>query len=331
MTLSRMKISRILCPTDFSDFSEHALARAVRLARWFEADVTVAHVIPTPLWVVTADPGVKYAVPGDLLRVQRQEEAEALERFVEPHRNKGVAIHTRLLDGDPSRLIQEAALALPADLVVMGSHGRGGFEHLLLGSVTEKVLRRAMCPVLVVGSAVPSDSEGPLFRRILCPVDLTEGSARTLEVALSLAEENMARVTFLHVLEGLPHPGGPPRLGLPQLVSIRNELLKEAQDRLHQSVPAEARDFCLVNERVKEGTPWREVLRVAEGKDADLIVMGAHSGSALRRTFFGSTVNQVVREARCPVLVVRETPARQPVRKDAPAAGASRLLPAIVL
>jgi nucleotide-binding universal stress UspA family protein len=259
----------------------------------------------------SADPGVPYAVPADLLRVIRREEQEALERCLEPARKEGVVVDARLHDGDPSRVIQDIARELPADLVVMGTHGRGGFEHLLLGSVAEKVLRRATCPVLTVGRAVASTHDSPLFRRILCAMDLTEEAGQPLEMALSLAEENMAELTLVHVLEGLPGQAGPSRYReLPQVVRIRKELLEEAAKRLNRSVSREARDFCTVKERVEEGVPWREVLRVAEETRAEIIVMGAHSRGALSQAFFGSTVNQVVRSATCPVLVVRQTPTR---------------------
>jgi nucleotide-binding universal stress UspA family protein len=324
MVPARLRIERILCPTDYSEFSHRAFERAVGLARWFGASITAVHVIPPTPWAGSADAGIPYTVPADLLRVQRQDEANALESFLTPYRREGVDIRTRLLDGDPSRLIQEAALEWPADLVVMGTHGRSGFEHLLLGSITEKVLRRATCPVLTVGRPSLSKREGPLFRRILCALDLTATSARTVDMALSLAEENMARVTLLHVLEDVPGQEGPPRYrSLPAVVRIRQELFAEAEDRLCRSVPPEARDFCSVSEHVVEGTPWRAVLQVADETGAELIVMGAHSRGALDRAFFGSTVNQVVRQARCPVLVVRETSAHHPVPEEVGTAGAN--------
>jgi len=312
MAPSRLNVERILCPIDFSEFSERALAQAVRIARWFEAKVTALHVVPTPLWVVSADPAVPYAVPADLLRAQRRETAEALERFVDPYRKDGAVVHARLLDGDPSRVIQATSLEMPADLVVMGTHGRTGFEHMLLGSVAEKVLRRATCPVLTVGGGAHPPRGGALFRRILCALDLTEASGKTLEAALSLAEENLARVCVLHVLEGLPGQSGPPRFrARPEVARIREELYEEAADRLRRGVPELARKFCTVTERVAEGTAWKEVLSVAEETGAELIVMGAHSSRAVDRAFFGSTVNQVVRQAHCPVLVARETPSRR--------------------
>lgn len=309
---SRMKIERILCPVDYSEFSERALIRAVRLARWFGASLTVVHVLPPNAWFIAADAGIAYvAVPDGQLREIRAEEMKALERFVAPYRGEGFATHTRLLDGDPSRAIREAAVELPADLLVMGTHGRSGFEHLFLGSVTEKVLGRAPCPVLTVGGVPSSQIEGPSFGRIVCALDLTEASARTIEVALSLAEEGQARLTLVHVLEGLPDSAGaPPHFRLPDVGPLRRQLLEEAEDRLHERVPTEAREFCSVSERVEEGKPWRVVLRVAEETGAELIVMGVHSRGALDRAFFGSTASHVVRQARCPVLVVRERTAR---------------------
>ena len=118
----------------------------------------------------------------------------------------------------------------------------------------------------------------------------------------------MARVSVLHVLEGLPGQSGPARYrARPEVARLRKEIFEEAEDRLRRAVPELAREFCTVNERVEEGTAWREVLRVAEETGAELIVMGAHSQGAVDRAFFGSTVSQVVREAHCPVLVVRET------------------------
>jgi nucleotide-binding universal stress UspA family protein len=308
---SRTKIAKILCPTDGSEFSEPALAWAVRLARRFEASITALQVIPTPLWEGSTDPGVPYAVPADLLHVQRQEVAEDLERFVAPHRGEGVAIHIQMLDGDPSRVIQATAVDLPADLVVMGTHGRGGFEYLVLGSVTEKVLRRVTCPVLTVGKAVPSQHDGPLFRRILCALDLTEPVTGTADLALCFAEEDMALVTLLHVLDGLPGQWGPPRYrALPDVVRIREEMHKKAEARLHGRVPKVVGDSSSMSERVEEGTPWREVLRVAKETEAELIVMGTHSRGAFGQVFFGSTVSHVVRDANCPVLIVPEASAR---------------------
>jgi nucleotide-binding universal stress UspA family protein len=320
MAPSRVRIERILCPTDFSDFSVRALTRAVSLARWFEARVTALHVLPRPVAFPAGAPPY-LTVPADLTHGSREQEEKELVRWIDPFLGEGAPLETRLAEGDPSREIQAAAEALPADLVIMGTHGRSGFQHLLLGSVTEQVLRRASCPVLAVGAKVTASSPGgPLFHRILCPVDLSAASQATLDLALALAEENLARVTLLHVVESLLGEVGPEGYRpVPKLPPMENTLVDQAREQLHEAGRG-ADGFCNVSERVETGKAWQAILRVAHEANADLIVMGAHAQGGLGRLFFGSTANQVVRQAPCPVLVVREAKPRRQSNLDAMAA-----------
>ena len=315
MAPAGIEIERILCPVDFSEFSGRALERAVRLGNWFEARVEALHVIP---FVMPANAGLPYfPSPVVTTPARREQSAQELARFVEPFLSEGVPIETRVREGDPWRVIRDEAEALPADILVMGTHGLSGFEHLLLGSVTEKVLRRAPCPVLTVGTVPAQPRTGPLFRRILCAVDLTAASEQTLDMALSLAGENDARITLLHVVESLPAAtGGRLYLAVPEIGPLRRHLVEQTTQRLREAVPEKARDFCDVGERVETGTAWRQILRVAEEVDADLIVMGEHSRGVLGRAFFGATSGHVVRQASCPVLVVPETKARHRARSE---------------
>src|SRR5262245_53098426 len=171
MAPSRIQIERVLCPVDFSDFSARALARACDVAAWFDARVTVVHVCPNLIPGGLETP--RFPVPAETMRAGREQSREELARFTEPFLTREVPLVTEVWEGEAWRAILEEAASLPADLVVMGTHGRTGFEHLLLGSVTEKVLRRAGCPVLVVGAEGSASVPG-LFRRILCAVDLYE-------------------------------------------------------------------------------------------------------------------------------------------------------------
>jgi len=310
MPPTRIQAHRILCPVDFSEFSDRALERAVHLARWFEARVEVLYVVPFPVSAGTGLP--YYPAPPEVTRDQKEEMARQLAERVAPFLGEGVPIETKILEGDPWRVIRDEAGSLPADLLVMGTHGRSGFEHLLLGSVTERVLRHAPCPVLTVGRAAAHPHPGPMFRRILCAADLTGASERTLEMALSLASENDARITLLHVVESLPDEGGGPYLAVPEIEPLRRELVDRARTGLRQAVPEAARDFFDVDERVETGSAWRQVLRVAGEIDADLIVVGAHSGGAMGRMFFGSTSSHVVRGAACPVMVIQEAKGARP-------------------
>jgi len=313
MVPTRIEIDRILCPVDFSDFSRHALERAVRLGGWFRARVEVLHVVP----FVLPTTGLPYfpvsVAPSSSLREQA---ARDLEAFVAPHFDAGVPIEAKLLEGDPWRAIRDEAEGWSADLLVMGTHGRGGFEHLILGSVTEKVMRRAPCPVMTVGRVAPLTPGGPLFRRIVCAADLSPASERTLETAVSLAGECDAQVTHLHVLESIPFAvGGGLESAIPDPAELRRVLVERVEGDLRKAVPPLVREFCEVKERVEVGSAWRQILCVADEVGADLIVMGEHAHGGVGRLVFGSTASHVVRQATCPVLVVRER--RSPVGADA--------------
>lgn len=120
MSSKRVVLDRILCPTDFSEFSERALRRAVRLGHWFRAPITVLHAVPIISSTMAGPMGGGYvAIPEELLINQRRDAEDAMKRFVAPHLGADVAIDTKVLEGDPSRLIQAMAAELPADLVVM--------------------------------------------------------------------------------------------------------------------------------------------------------------------------------------------------------------------
>lgn len=320
----RVTMDHILCPTDFSEYSERAMRRAVGLARWFGAPVTAVHVmgIAPSAWLATGY-GAYVPISEDLVRKWQDEAAEKLGRFVAPFMGADVPIETELIRGvdesNPWQAIKSVAEALPADLIVMGTHGRTGLEHVLLGSVAERVLRVAPCPVMTVGAKDLEQIGGPLFRRIVCATDLTGASRPTVEMALSLAQENLARLTLLHVVEDLHDDTSlDVYRPIPELGAFRRTLIDRANARLMQ-LAKPAHVFCDVNERVETGKAWREILRVAEETYADLIVTGARTGGALGRLFLGSTANQIVRHASCPVLVVREKRAATDKRPPAEA------------
>ena len=123
----------------------------------------------------------------------------------------GVAVDLRVVSGHPLAAILDHAASLPADLIVIGTHGVSGFQHLVLGSVTEKVLRRATCPVLTVPPPAQATSTLP-FKRLLCAVDFSEPSLEAVRFAGSLAREAGARLVLMHVLEWPWHEPPPPRL-----------------------------------------------------------------------------------------------------------------------
>jgi nucleotide-binding universal stress UspA family protein len=140
-----VNISRILCPVDFSTFSRHALDYAVGIARWYNAGITALHVIP-PISAFAPPTGEGLYPPLVFSPSDLQQYRDELAAFAAA---SGVAaLDTEVTEGSVAGEIVRFVKELPADLVVMGTHGRSGFERLMLGSVTEKLLRKAPCPVL---------------------------------------------------------------------------------------------------------------------------------------------------------------------------------------
>jgi nucleotide-binding universal stress UspA family protein len=301
-----VNLSHILCPVDLSEASTHAIEQATAIAGWYHAKVTVLHVhVPRP--PLALDPyGVGAPpVPGSAEMVRVREAARAAAA---PAIDAKLDVEIVVEVGDPTAEILARAGRIGTGMLVMGTHGASGFQHLVLGSVTEKVLRRARCPVLTVPPRMYAAAALP-FQRILCPIDFSGSSLSALEWAWSLAQESGARVTLLHVIEWpWDEPPAPPFEKLPghearQLVEFRKAAEASARQQLRSLVPDNLRDRCPSEPLVRHGKAHREVLAAAEGH-ADLIVMGVHGRNVVDLALFGSTTNQVVRGASCPVLTV---------------------------
>jgi len=299
-----IEIRRILCPTDLSDVAPRAFDHALALARFHQAEIELAYVneplLPGPVAPASYPP---WAVLDPAVRGRLR---SALETLAVPARAVGVPVGFGVYEGRVVAQILDRARAWPADMLVMGTHGRGGFERWVLGSVTEKVLRKAPCPVLTVpppaGGLHPSGAV--LFRTIVCPVDFSEASLAALRHGLKLAEESGAEITVLHVLEWLVEDEPGARIAGFDVPEFRRYMERDAREKLRRVVPEEARAWCRPREEIVGGRPWREILRVVEERQADLVVMGVRGRSPVDIVLFGSTTHHVVRGARCPVLVV---------------------------
>jgi nucleotide-binding universal stress UspA family protein len=292
-------ITNILCPVDFSTFSRNALDHAAAIARWYDAPVTALHVLP-PVTALLPAAGEGLYPPlvfsDDDLRQFRDE----LEAFA---RESGVAhIECEVVQGSVAREIVRRANELAADLIVMGTHGRSGFDRLMLGSTTETLLQKAPCPVITVPAHAPDASPvSAPFTRVLCAVDFSPASLRALALAESLAGEAAANLNVMHVLE--PVSVFEPVAAATGNLPVSAELQRAARHRLEELVTPDTRAFADVGETVASGKPYKEILRVAAEQRSDLIVLGMHGRHGMAG--FGSTTTHVVREAECPVLTVR--------------------------
>jgi nucleotide-binding universal stress UspA family protein len=292
-----IEINHILCPVDLSDCSGRAFARAVALARWYQAQLTVLHVAASPLVDLPPIP------MGEREREQRVGE---LQRFTGA-RMDDVPVELVVRESaDVAQAILDEIAALRADLLVVGSHGRSGVQRLLLGSVAERVVRQAPCPTLVVPRAAGDSGAdaAPPFRKLLCAVDFSEGSMRGLTYATSLAEEADARLIVLHVIDVPPElrdAAGPAGIDVD---AVRAAAEAAALRRLRELIAPEARTYCTIETAVREGAPHREILKMAADRRTDLIVMGVQGRGAVDLVMFGSNSARVTRNATCATLVV---------------------------
>ena len=300
MAATRTSIERILCPIDFSDTSHHALAHAAAIARWYEARLSLLYVFVS-LPAVDVPPVILDEDDRARLTAQMREFACSVSRDV----SVDYQVHEAGLVHDA---IARHAGAAHADLLVLGTHGRSGFQRLFLGSVTEKVMRTVNCPTLIVPPRAPDIApDAPVqFRRILCPTDFSYSSLAALEYAINMAEEADGQLKLLHVTEMPAALTQEPFVTDAELSRIRETVVENARRRLEQLIPEEARAYCTVDTAVVEGRAYREILRQAAEKETDLIVMGVHGRGALDLLLFGSTTHHVIRAATCPVLIVRQ-------------------------
>jgi nucleotide-binding universal stress UspA family protein len=289
---SFMRFTHILCPTDYSEPAASALEHAGAVAGWYKARVTLLHVCVGP------------PAEADRVRLLR-EAATAREAAGAP-----APFEVAIAEGDPARSILSEAERLPADLLVMGTHGTSGFKRFILGSVTEKVLRQAPAPVLTVPPSAGTHANLP-FRRVLCGVDFSACSLSALEYARSLAAESDASLLVVHALEWpWDEPPAPafdelPAVEQAALRAFRRRREQEASERL--AAVAGVGDGCQILARVVHGKAYAAVLRVAADEHADLIVLGIGGRGGADRALFGSTTNHVVRRATCPVLTIHRS------------------------
>jgi len=241
-----------------------------------------------------------------MTEVERQRLTADLRRLA-AHVPFDVPLDLRVTEAsDIHREILIQAEMVSADLLVLGTHGRSGFERLVLGSVAERVVRKAPCPTMVVprqAHDTPPD-EPVRFRRIVCPVDFSDASVRAVEYATSLAEEARAQIILLHVLDVPPEILAQPISAGVDVDRIRAAAVADSQKQLEALVPDPPRPHCTMKAIVREGPVYREILAIAAERGGDLIVMGVQGRGAVDLMVFGSNTARVMRAATCPVLVL---------------------------
>ena len=290
VTASSVSLQNILFATDFSPCSETALAYGAALSHRYDATLYTVSVVPQEI--------TDYVQPPDPFYLRHSAEKKmtnlaGLELF------RGIKHRELVKEGFVSEVLSDLIDRLEIDLVVLGTHGRGGIKKLVVGSIAEEILDSTPCPVLTVGPHVSPKSVAELnLGRILYATDLLHGSTRALTYALWLAERERAHLTVLHVLK-MPTDVA---MGYPQSEK------ETAMKRLVQLLRPETAASVVTDFIVEIGAPGEHILRVAESQGADLIVMSPHHTSHARLSAHlpWVTPHQVLCHARCPVLTVRD-------------------------
>ena len=293
---------KILVPLDGSELAERALKPALRVAshdrsRLFLLDVPVySHVM------VPGAAGYGLITPEESLTQSRKEAQNYLESIVQIYRRPGLAITPLVIDGDIAGTIVDAAADKEVDLIVMTTHGYSGFTRWVMGSVTERVLRSAPCPVLVV-------RHEKLPTQAVITLDGSRLAERALKPGLHLARSLGAQITLLRV----SHEERLSRVEMGMLRLTDSELCKDltqnAEGRVVYYLDCLAEKYSLPESAVKavilKGQPAPNILAYLETHNTDLLIMATHGYTGLKRWVYGSVMEKVLRKADCAMLIVR--------------------------
>ncbi len=298
-----LQISKILFPTDFSDCANQALAHARYLAAQHAAEVHILHalVLHAADWSEAAH-GMEEA-EALYRRVQQESDAE-LNASADAMATENLKIEKATRRGfSAAPVILDYADDCDIDLVVMSTHGRRGMRRLLLGSVTDEVMRLAPCPVLAVPMSEKKQTPAQLDQ-IVVPVDFSAHTELALAYARELAASQGARLRLIHVIQ---EPIYPEFYGPMMPAAARNgELLRERSlDHLNELLTEVEGPEVKGDVTVKAGRPEEEIAEFAETEGAGLIVMASHGLTGLRHVFLGSVAEQTIRRAPCPVFTVK--------------------------
>ena len=293
-----MKRFTALVPIDFSEASKCALAHAINLATGFGGEIHMLNVAEVPTRALSS-------LPLDFVDVVEEERMEALNEMLDSFESDLPPVTKIVRSGIPSKspaeIILEYSKDAKVDVIVMGTHGRKGPRRMLMGSVTEEVLRRALCPVLSV-RAQKKACLLPAIEKILVPVDFSDATEKIIAVAEDIALRTKAVITLMHVvdIEFYPFYG----LTVDPAQLIERNMIDISMNKLNDMV-LKLRDRGLkANWETDTGHAARIVTEYADRNKVDMIILGTHGRSGFDRMMLGSIAEKVLRSAHCPTMVV---------------------------
>ncbi len=298
--------SNILVPTDFSHYANFATKYGVSIAKKYGGTVHFLHVLDAGpisgvrghgMWLDQADAST-------LLDSMREHASSRLTTLVEQASEMGVNCEQHIVTGSAPHEILRLTLETQCTLIVVATHGRSGFDHIVFGSVAEKVVRQSPVPVLAIKHPehefVKDDDLSIEVKHVLFPTDFSDFSDKALPFAVSLCREFSAKLSLLHATE---IPIVLPEFMPDSVVSVGPEMELAARETLAQK-KAEIQGIDVEGVSVT-GVPHTEICKFVEEQAVDMVVMPTHGRSGLGHILFGSVAEKVVRLARCPVMTIR--------------------------
>jgi nucleotide-binding universal stress UspA family protein len=304
---ARKRVGNIVVTTDFSSESLKALSYAAALLRPGEGTLHLVHVL---------DIDYSYAVPSLLMaepivtapEIGRAHEAE-LKKLAAKFVGPDIQPHVHVKVGRAFDQICEVAREVDADLIVIATHGRTGWKHLVLGSTAERVVQYAPCPVLVVRNEerdpfdTASASAPVRLQKILVPVDFSECAKHGVHYALALARRHGAKLVLLHCVQVqamLPteHYEAFARTPSPGVIE------RAAKQQMRRFVRGLETGDVAIETVFQIGRAAEQICNYAESQQVDVIVTSTHGLTGFAHVLIGSTAEHVVRYARSPVLVI---------------------------
>jgi nucleotide-binding universal stress UspA family protein len=294
-------IERILVPTDFSEHAALALRHARELARLFGAEIRLlSAAFLSPVWVAEG----AAPIPDEYRKAVLSQVEDDLQRVARTLREDGVRVSCAVSSDHPASAIRRAAHDWPADLIAMGTHGRTGLPHALLGSIAERTVRFASAPVLTVRAEA---GEPRPLRNVLVATDFSGDAQRALEWSVALARRADARVSLVHAVAGAV-AFGQEELALESVRAAQwaaTEAARGKLERMRAELGALAGEIA-----VEEGRADGVIADAARRLSADLIAVGTRGRSGLGHVLMGSTAERVLRRAPVPTVVLRADSAR---------------------
>ena len=324
----RVQPKRIMCPVDFSDFTDEILGYSVALCREFNAALLLVHI------VTDVDPYLgQEVITFENVELRDKSILNAKKRLGDMVEDLTIDHEIIVIDGNPPDEIRRLAAEKETDLVVTATHGKSGIKKLLLGSVTEKLIKTINCPLLILNTKQHDFVSLPDYemklKKILVGCDFSPDSKLAFDYGLSLAQEFQAEVYLTHVIKpteyielkasdyiniipgNFAHWHSSDYFEMQEKVTAENrerisELRKRLEGQLYYMLPEECKNWCTPHTDVITGEPYKQLVQFAKEQEVDMIVLGIRGHTLWEKLMVGSTTDRVIRHAPCPVLVVRQ-------------------------